>query len=61
MIEKTILYQELRFHYEIGTRQRAQYVKQTTSEEILRKNIVIEVDFKAQIVLGNFLLIRKRL
>jgi hypothetical protein len=61
MKEKTILYQELRFHYEIGTRQRAQYVKQTTSEEILRKNIVIEVDFKAQIVLGNFLLIRKRL
>ena len=47
-----MLLQEVEFHFDKASRQRASYAKDLTDIKLLKTSLVIEIDFKAVIVLG---------
>ena len=53
MIEKLQLLQQIDFHQEVQKRQRESYTSMIKNEELLKNNLIIEMDFKAKIVLGK--------
>lgn len=52
--DKIELYQEIQFHKQVGVRQRISYLNHIKDKELLKKNLVIEMDYKAQVPLGKF-------
>ena len=54
MLEKLELFQQIEFHNEIQKRQRDSYSQNIKDEQLLKNNLVIEMDFKAKIVLGKY-------
>jgi len=56
MIEKLNLYQQIEFHKQLQQRQRVSYTQNINNIELLKKNLVIEMDYNAKIVLGKKLL-----
>ena len=49
------LFQQIEFHNEIQKRQRDSYSQNIKDEQLLKNNLVIEMDFKAKIVLGKYI------
>lgn len=45
-------YKEVIFHKETADRQRRSYNEMRTDEELLKKNILIDIDFKEKIIIG---------
>ena len=55
MVEKLELYQQIEYHKELQLRQRDSYSQNITNEALLKNNLVIEMDYKSKIVMGNLI------
>lgn len=49
-------YQQIEFHKEIADKQRKSYNKMCKTEDYVMDNLVIDLDFKESIKIGNFLI-----
>ena len=57
VLNKLVDYEEIMFHRDVANRQRKCYNEMKKNKILLERSIIIEIDFKQKVILGNHLIL----